>query len=107
MKLPPTASSATDCKDQPLLFQDLGPRKVVADFSGGSLSSDGGVLFLRQIDRGLGLSRQLAGCFYDQRDQRFVDHSMQQLLAQRLYGLALGYEDLNDHHRLRLDPLLA
>jgi hypothetical protein len=107
MKMPTTASHATDCIDQPLLFQDLGPRKVVADFSGGTLSSDGGVLFLRRIDHGLGLSRRLAGCFDDQRDQRFVDHSMQQLLAQRLYGLALGYEDLNDHERLRLDPLLA
>ena len=103
----PTASSSTDCKDQPLLFQDLGPRKVVADFSGGTLSSDGGVLLLRQIDRGLGVSRNLAGCFHDLRDARFVDHELQQLLAQRLYGLALGYEDINDHQTLRLDPLLA
>ena len=102
-----TASSATDCKDQPLLFQDLGARKVVADFSGGMLSSDGGVLFLRQIDRGLGVSRSLAACFHDQRDARFVDHGLEQLIAQRLYGLALGYEDLNDHQSLRLDPLLA
>lgn len=102
-----TASSSTDCKDQPLLFQDLGPRKVVADFSGGTLSSDGGVLFLRQIDRGLGVSRSLAACFQDFRDARFVDHGLEQLIAQRLYGLALGYEDLNDHQSLRLDPLLA
>jgi hypothetical protein len=107
MKTPLTASAATDCKDQPLLFQDLGSRKVVADFSGGTLSSDGGVLFLRQIDQRLGLSRQLAECFDDQRDSRFVEHSRQQLLAQRLYALALGYEDLNDHQGLRRDPLLA
>jgi DDE family transposase len=107
MKTPLTASAPTDCKDQPLLFQDLGPRKVVADFSGGTLSSDGGVLFLSQIDHHLGLSRKLAECFYDQRDARFIDHSLQQLLAQRLYGLALGYEDLNDHEQLRRDPLLA
>jgi DDE family transposase len=103
----PTASSRTDCKDQPLLFQDLGSRKVVADFSGGTLSSDGGVLLLREVDQKLGLSRALAGCFEDGRDQRFVDHAVPELLAQRLYGLALGYEDLNDHERLRLDPLLA
>ena len=90
-----------------MLFQDLGARKIVADFSGGSLSSDGGALLLRQVDLGLGLSRALAGCFADARDQRFVDHSLPQLLAQRLYALALGYEDLNDHDRLRLDPLLA
>jgi hypothetical protein len=102
-----TASSATDCSRQPMLFQDLGPRKVVADFSGGTLSSDGGVLLLRQIDQQLGLSRALAGCFCDQRDPHFVDHSLPQLLAQRLYGLALGYEDLNDHNQLRRDPLLA
>jgi Transposase DDE domain group 1 len=90
-----------------MLFQDLGLRQVVADFSGGSLSSDGGALLLRQVDLGLGLSRALAGCFADARDARFVDHGLPQLLAQRLYGLALGYEDLNDHDRLRLDPLLA
>lgn len=107
MKLPPTASSATDCKNQPLLFQDLGSRKVVADFSGGTLSSDGGVLFLRQVDLGLGLTRRLAACFGDQRNQIFVEHSVPELLAQRLYTEALGYEDLNDHQQLRHDPLLA
>ena len=107
MKTPHAASIATDCNDQPLLFQDLGRRKVVADFSGGTLSSDGGVLLLRQVDTNLGLTRSLAQCFCDSRQQLFVDHSVPQLLAQRLYGLALGYEDINDHERLRLDPLLA
>jgi hypothetical protein len=107
MKTPLTASSKTDCNGQPLLFQDLGSRQVVADFSGGLLSSDGGALLLRQVDAHLGLTRRLAQCFYDTRDQLYVDHSVQQLLAQRIYGLALGYEDLNDHERLRLDPLLA
>jgi hypothetical protein len=92
---------------QALLFADLGPRKVVADFSGGTLSSDGGALFLRQLDASLGLTRTLAGCFGDQRDQRFVDHSLPELLRQRIYGQALGYEDLNDHAQLRHDPLLA
>jgi hypothetical protein len=107
MKTHTTAASPTDCNDQPMLFQDLGARQIVADFSGGTLSSDGGVLFLRPIDQRLGLSRSLAGCFADTRDQRFVDHTLPQLLAQRLYGLALGYADLNDHDRLRYDPLLA
>src|SRR3990172_2173252 len=102
-----TASSTTDCHDQPLLFQDLGSRQVVADFSGGTLSTDGGALLLRQADHRLGLSRVLAQCFDDQRDTRFVDHRLPQLLAQRLVGLALGYEDLNDHDQLRHDPLLA
>lgn len=90
-----------------MLFQDLGSRQVVADFSGGTLSSDGGVLLLRQVDAHLGLTLSLAQCFTDARQQVYVDHSVPQLLAQRLYGLALGYEDLNDHQRLRLDPLLA
>ena len=79
----------------------------MADFSGGTLSSDGGVLLLRQVDRSLGLSRTLASCFEDSRDLRYADHAVQELVRQRLYGVALGYEDLNDPDRLRLDPLLA
>jgi hypothetical protein len=90
-----------------MLFQDLGSRQVVADFSGGTLSSDGGVLLLRQVDINLGLTQALAQCFGDRRQQVFVDHSVRQLLTQRIYGLALGYEDLNDHAQLRRDPLLA
>ena len=89
------------------MFQDLGSRQVAADFSGGTLSSDGGVLLLRQVDINLGLTQCLAQCFRDSRQPVYVDHSVRQLLAQRLCGLALGYEDLNDHERLRLDPLLA
>lgn len=107
MKTPRTASSGTDCNDQPLLFQDLGARKVVVDFSGGALSSDGGVLLLRAVDGHLGLTQRLAPCFGDGRQSVFVDHTVQQLLAQRVYGLALGYADLNDHAPLRRDPLLA
>jgi len=90
-----------------MLFQDLGARQVVADFSGGVLSSDGGVLLLREVDARLGLTDALAQCFGDERQQVFVDHSVRQLLAQRVYGLALGYEDVNDHAQLRRDPLLA
>jgi hypothetical protein len=97
MKTPNTASSQTDCTDQPLLFQDLHRRKVVADFSGGTLSSDGGVLLLRQVDNNLGVTMALADCFDDYRNQVFVDHSVRELLAQRIFGLALGYEDINDH----------
>jgi hypothetical protein len=100
--LPPTA-----CKNQPLLFEDLGSRQVVADFSGGYLSSDSGALLLRQLDHGLGLTTRLAQAFRDQRDPRYCDHTLKQLLAQRVYGMALGYDDLNDHLTLRRDPLLA
>jgi hypothetical protein len=102
-----TASSMTDCNAQAMLFQALGLRQVVADFSGGTLSSDGGALFLRQVDNNLGLTLELARCFEDRRDARFVDHALEQMLAQRIYSQSLGYEDLNDQGRLRLDPLLA
>lgn len=77
------------------------------EFTGGALSSDGGALFLRQVDQGLGVMRSLARCFEDRRDGRFVDHAVEELLRQRVFGMALGYEDLNDHGRLRHDPLLA
>lgn len=90
-----------------MLFQDLGSRKVVADFTGGTLSSDGGVLLVRQVDASLGVTASLAQCFSDTRQAVYVDHTVPQLLAQRIYGLVLGYEDLNDHEWLRLDPLLA
>ena len=93
--------------NQALFFNDLGPRRVQADFSGGTLSSDAGALLLRQVDINLGLTQSLALCFGDTRNQVLAEHSLLQLLRQRLYGTALGYEDLNDHQRLRLDPLLA
>ena len=92
---------------EPLLFNNLASRQVVSDFSAGHLSSDGGMLLLRQIDEGLGISRSLAGCFRDQRNPLFTEHSVRELVAQRLLGLAAGYEDLNDHNLLRLDPLFA
>jgi hypothetical protein len=103
----PTDTRQTECFTEPMLFQDLGSRKVVADFSAGKLSSDGGALLLRQIDRGLGLSRSLAGCFEDLRNPDLIEHTVEELLAQRIQALALGYEDLNDHAQLRRDPLLA
>lgn len=105
-KTNPTVAK-THCNDQPLLFQDLGARKVVADFSGGQLSCDGGALLLRQVDLSLQLSTRVAQCFTDNRDARFVEHSVRELVAQRIQALALGYEDLNDHNHLRLDPVLA
>jgi hypothetical protein len=90
-----------------LYFQGLGPRKVVADFGGGTLSSDGGGLLLREVDLRERFVDELAKCFSDGRDQRYVEHSLRQMVAQRLYALALGYEDLNDHDQLRYDPLFA
>jgi len=107
MKQTDTHPPSTDCLLPPMLFDNLGSRQVVADFSGGYLSSDGGALLLRQIDRGLGISCCLARCFHDERDPRWVEHGLSELLSQRLIGLALGYEDLNDHNQLRRDPLWA
>jgi Transposase DDE domain group 1 len=103
------ASSQPSLCSEPLLFSfnDLGSRQVIADFSAGYLSSDGGMLLLRQIDEGLGISRSLARCFYDARNPLFIEHSVRELVAQRLLGMAAGYEDLNDHNLLRLDPLFA
>ena len=90
-----------------MLFEAAASRRVEADFSGGHLSSDGGALLLRQIDRGLGVCRTLTQCFQDRRNPLWVEHSVEQLLSQRIHAVALGYEDLNDHTALRVDPLLA
>ena len=80
---------------------------MVGDFTGPNTSSDGGALLLRQTASELNLLPRLAACFTDRRDQRYVHHSVKEMLAQRVYALALGYEDLNDHDHLRHDPLLA
>ncbi len=77
------------------------------NFKGGFLSSDGGSPFLREIDCRHRMMKRLAGCFQDYRNQDLIEHSVEELLRQRIFGLALGYEDLNDHDRLRYDPLLA
>ena len=95
----------TDCREQSWLFQDLGSRKVEVDFGGGYLSSDGGGLILRELERHSGLLRDFSGCFVDYRNQRYIEHSVQELVSQRIHGLVLGYEDLNDHDHLRLDPI--
>jgi len=88
-------------------FQRVGRREVVARFDGGRISSDGGALLLGEVERHTGILSQFAGCFDDYRDEELVEHSVEQLVSQRVYGLALGYEDLNDHDTLRHDPLLA
>jgi hypothetical protein len=97
----------TECTGSDLVFQPLGARSVVARFDGGTISSDGGCLLLGEAERLTGTLRQLAACFTDHRDPEAIEHTVAQLVAQRVYGLALGYEDLNDHDALRLDPLLA
>jgi hypothetical protein len=97
----------TDCNTQPLLFSSLKSQKIVADFAGGRLTSDAGALLLREIERRIGLLRALADCLTDPRDPAKVVHEQYAMLAQRICGIALGYEDLNDHHTLRTDPLFS
>lgn len=97
----------TECIQQSFLFQGLESRKVLTNFQGGYLSSDGGALFLREIDRKYRIIEQFAECYEDFRNPFLIEHSVEELLRQRIFGLALGYEDLNDHDQLRLDPLLA
>jgi len=97
----------THCSTDAAEFQPLGARKVVARFDGGAITSDGGALLLRECEAATGIIAQFASCFVDHRDPALIEHTVEQLVAQRTYALALGYEDLNDHDTLRHDPLLA
>jgi hypothetical protein len=87
-------------------FSSCKRRTVLANFNGGDITSNGGVLLLREVDKQIGLSQQLAKIIPDHRDTRYCKHLLQPLLQQRIYGLALGYEDLNDHDSLRKDIAL-
>lgn len=88
-------------------FQPLGAREVQADFNAGFITSDAGGLLLRELDASTRVIERFARCFTDHRDPDSIEHTVQHLLGQRVYGLILGYEDLNDHETLRVDPLLA
>ena len=96
----------TECTELRFAFATEGRREIVAEFNGGAISSDGGALLLRETDRKLKLLERFSQCFLDGRNPILVEHRIEQMLAQRIYGLALGYEDLNDHEQLRQDPLL-
>lgn len=97
----------TQCIPEQLEFHTLGRRRVTGRFDGGTISSDGGGTLLREADLRIGLSARVAGCFRDYRNPNSVEHDVRQLVAQRVYGVALGYEDLNDHDVLRADSVLA
>jgi hypothetical protein len=97
----------TQCNGIVFPFAPHFSRAVVARFDGGAITSDGGALLLRETDSRLRLLSRLAGCFEDRRHPLYTKHSVREMLVQRVYGLALGYEDLNDHDQLRADPLLA
>jgi hypothetical protein len=79
----------------------------VAEFNGGTITSDGGLLLLKEGEAKRKIIKRFADCFTDHRDLDLIEHTVEDLVGQRVYGLALGYEDLNDHDLLRRDPLLA
>ena len=98
---------STECNQFVLGFHPLKHREIRAQFDGGAITTEGGGLLLREVEKRIGIVRQFAACFRDYRNADLIEHSVEELVAQRVYGLALGYEDLNDHEELRKDPLLA
>jgi Transposase DDE domain group 1 len=97
----------TECNQTAFPFEAHFSRQVVAQFDGAQMTTDGGALLLRAVDRRIDLLKRVVSCFTDGRDPERIEHPLGEMLAQRVYGLALGYEDLNDHEELRRDPLLA
>jgi hypothetical protein len=97
----------TECNQEAFGFAPHFSRQVKAEFCAGRVASDGGALLLREVDRKINLLGRVAACFSDGRSPWLITHPLSEMLAQRIYGLALGYEDLNDHEQLRADPLLA
>jgi hypothetical protein len=98
----------TECNQDRFEFASAqGRREIVAEFSGGTVSSDGGALLLQETDSKMNLLARFSQCFIDRRNPVLIEHSIEQMIRQRVYALALGYEDLNDHEQLRQDPLLS
>src|SRR5450432_1640200 len=96
----------TECNQDRFEFASAhGRREIVAEFSGGTVSSDGGALLLQEADSKMNLLARFSQCFMDRRSPVLIEHSIEQMIRQRVYALALGYEDLNDHEQLRQDPL--
>src|SRR6201997_3769854 len=96
-----------ECNQFVFGFHPQKRREVRAQLDGGAITSDGGGLFLREVEKRVGILHQFAACFTDYRNPDLIELQVKELVAQRVYGLALGYEDLNDHEELRNDPLLA
>jgi len=97
----------TDCSTNLFGFTEVEGREVVAAFDGGAISSDAGALLLGAADRAIGLISRFANCFHDERRPELIEHEVATLIGQRVFGIALGYEDLNDHDDLRHDPMMA
>jgi len=94
----------TDCTQRALPFSSVGKKKIQADFNGGHLTSDGGILLLREADKRLVLIHAVTKCLLDPRNPLLIKHSQREMLSQKIYSIALGTEDLNDHTTLQNDP---
>src|SRR3979409_1588237 len=97
----------TECNQFAFGFHPQKRREIRAQFDGGAITTDGGGLLLREVEKRTGVLRQFAACFTDYRNPDLIEHTVEELVAQRVYGLALGYEDLNDHDQLRNDPVFG
>src|SRR5947199_4056837 len=97
----------TECSADLFGFAPVEGREVVAAFDGGAITSDAGALLLGAADHAIKLTERFAACFHDARRQHLIEHEVATLLGQRVFGIALGYEDLNDHDELRHDPVMA
>ncbi|HZM35149.1 MAG TPA: transposase, partial [Burkholderiales bacterium] len=97
----------TECNSQGTLFPGVAGRDAVVQFNAGAVTSNGGVLLLERVDRRIGLTSRFAACFRDHRDPSRVEHTVRELVAQRVFGLCLGYEDISDHDAVGKDPLFA
>ena len=91
----------TECRPKAFEFHPLNSREVVAQFDGGDITSDAGGLMLREVEQRTGILKDFGACFVDYRNAKLIEHPVEDLVAQRAYGLCLGYEDLNDHDELR------
>ena len=97
----------TECKSNQLKFHPLLSRDVIAKFDGGNITSDGGALLLREVEKRTHILKRLSQCFKDYRSPSRIEHTVEELVKQRVYGITMGYEDLNDHDHLRQDPLFG
>ena len=97
----------TESTRQLYLFQPLKQRSVEARFDGGRMTSDGGSLLVREVAERTGILKAFARCFIDYRDPDLIEHTVEELVAQRVYGIICGYEDLNDHDQVRHDPIFS
>ena len=97
----------TQCTTEQMEFHHLGRRAVIGRFDGGKISSDAGGVLLREVEKRTQILKRLAGCFRDYRNEDRIEHSVGSLIRQRVYGMALGYEDLNDHDSLRHDVVMG